>query len=266
VYGWRVCWRLNVGVFAGVALALLTAQVADGQQAGSSGRALRRSVAAVQRRADRLERHVTRVDGHVTQVEGRLARLERETATIRDRVARVEAKVPNQTRTFVVGLISGFAVAVLGHFVKWLIDATRERGDRRRRERALVAACAAELAHAHETVERNRETIERDLEELKNDNEAITPVTRLDLSNIARMIEAPPRRLTKDGELLKAITVLRVDAEYANDLGTTRDAYKSLTDTDVEALRIVGELLQAQLTKVIGHIDEVSPKVTPLAI
>jgi hypothetical protein len=222
------------------------------------------------RRIERVKRRAGALDAKLrllgTRTDLRLEREDGQTAALRKRVEKLEAnKAPNQTRTLLLGLISGFVIAVLGHLVKWAIDAGRERSDRRRRERALLAACGAELTHAHATAERNRETVERDLAQLRANREVLKPVTRLDLLTVARMIETPPRNLTRDGDLLQAITVLRVNAEYANDLAKTREVYKGLASSDVPGLIVVDELLESQFKQLVADIAVVTPKLSALA-
>jgi len=197
----------------------------------------------------------------LARVESRVVTLEREKAELRDRVAKAEGKIPNQTRTFLLGLLSGIAAVLL----KWGIDARRERADRRRREAALVAACGAELDLAKQSAERNSDNVQRELEALREQRgESVSPLLRMQLPTLARLIEDPPRGLATDGALLTNVTMLLVEAQYANDLSRTRDAYKSMPVTDVVGLRVVGELLERHLKTVAGRIAAVAPGVAGL--
>lgn len=200
----------------------------------------------------------------VARVEGRVGRLERETARLQGQLAKLEGKLPNQARTFVLGLASGVAVVLLGSVLKWGIDARVARADMRRRERALVAACQAELDQARKSAQVNVQTVGRDLEAVKRRGESVAPLLHVRLPAVARLLETPPRRLTRDEALHTDVMNLVMGAEYANDLSRTRDAYKVLPKPDVVGLSAVLELLDRQLRTVVAAVDAVAPGVAAL--
>ena len=209
----------------------------------------------------------------LNRLDGRTRALERQSADLQGRLAKAEGKLPNQTKTFAYGLVSGIVAVLFGVGSKSAIDARTARADRRRRESALIAACGAELHHVKESAQANARTVQRELAALGERGDSVTlderselvaPLLRMQLPVLARLLEEPPRGMTADGMLLTNTTTLLVRADYANDLSRTRDAYKLMPDTDVEGLRDVALLLERHLPAVVATVEAVTRGVAAL--
>ena len=200
----------------------------------------------------------------LNRLDGRTRALERQSTDLQGRLAKAEGKLPNQTKTFAYGLVSGIVAVLFGVVSKSAIDARTARADRRRRESASVAACQAELLHVRASALANAREVQRELAALKDDGQLVAPLVRMQLPALTRLLEEPPRGVTADGALFINATTLLLRAEYANDLSRTRDAYKLMPVAYVEGLRDVCALLADLFPAVVETVEAVRRGITAL--